>query len=144
MIGAPVKSHFCQIAIHYWSGPPALMRLRCMWHCSKCRVPDSTGWISGQLEVTPLQVPHQIITTCRYHYSLFECGTGEASGDSCRDCVQMRSVDQDEPVARAGIGSRGIVSERSGKRRIALNHRIALNQMHRDDAIELLRIESLP
>src|SRR6266403_515634 len=77
---------------------------------------------SGSLNVTPRQVPHQIITTRRYLYSLFECGTGEASCDSCRDCAHMRSVDQDEPVARAGIGSRWIVGDRFGKRRIALNH----------------------
>src|SRR5712692_11080773 len=92
----------------------------------------------GQRKVTPRQVPHQIITACRYLYSRFKGGTGEASCDSCRDRVHMRSVDQDEPVARARIGSRGIFSDRFGKRRIALN------QMHRDDAVELLRIEFLP
>src|SRR5258705_560139 len=50
----------------------------------------------------------------------------------------MRSVDQNEPVTRARMGSRWILSDRFGKRRIALT------QMHRDDAVELLRIESLP
>jgi hypothetical protein len=63
------------------------------------------GLDSGSLNVTPRQVPHQIITACRYLYSRFEGGTGEASCDSCGDRVHMRSVDQDEPVAGAGIGN---------------------------------------
>src|SRR5258707_4598717 len=96
------------------------------------------GLDSGQLEVPPRQAQNKPKTARRYLYSLFECGTGEASCDSCRDRIQMRSVDQNEPVARARIGSRGIVRDRLGKRRIALN------QMHRDDAVQLLTIEVVP
>src|SRR5712671_277372 len=98
----------------------------------------ATRYDLGQRKLILRQVPHQIITACRYLYSAFQCGTGKASCDSCRDRVHMRSVDQHEPVARAGIGSRGIVGDWFGKRRIALN------QMHRDDAVELLRTEFFP
>src|SRR6266481_6398512 len=96
------------------------------------------GGDSGPRNVIPRECLYQTITVRCYFYSLFECGTGEARCDNGRDRVDMRSVDQDKPVARARIGSRGIFSDRLGKRRIALN------QMHRDDAVELLRIESLP
>src|SRR6476660_3994849 len=65
---------------------------------------------SGQ-RVILHQVPHQIITACRYLYSAFECGTGEASLDSCRGRVDMRSIDQHEPVAAAG-GAKAYEAER--------------------------------
>src|SRR5436190_6564597 len=108
-----------------------------MWHCNIAKSELSCIDL-GQSNVTPRQVQHQIIAAYRYPYSRLKSGTGEASCDSCRDRAQMRPVDQHEPVARAGIGSRGIVRERFGKRRIALD------QMHRDDAVELLGIEFLP
>src|SRR5438034_3523944 len=107
-----------------------------MWHCNIAKSELSCIDL-GQSNVTPRQVQHQIIAAYRYPYSRLKSGTREAGSDSCRDRVDMRSVDQDEPVARARIESCGIVSDWPGK------HRIALNQVHRDDAVERHRIESL-
>src|SRR5258707_5909690 len=104
MIGAAVKSHFCLIAIHYWSDRfNAVHYIAC--GSATYAILRATRLDLGQRKVILRQVPHQIITACRNLYSTFECGTGKASIDSCRDRLDMRSVDQDEPVAGAGIGS---------------------------------------
>src|SRR6266404_4829238 len=71
-----------------------------MWHCNIAKSELSCIDL-GQSNVTPRQVQHQIIAAYRYPYSRLKSGTGEASSDSCRDRVDMRSIDQDEPVARA-------------------------------------------
>src|SRR6202795_3702888 len=93
---------------------------------------------SGRLDVALGQVPHQMVTPDRYRYSAREsCGAGEMRGVHRRDRVHIRAVDQHEPVARAGIGN-PVFRERLRQ------HRIALDQMHRDDSVELSRIQLLP
>src|SRR5207237_2895438 len=42
------------------------------------------GLDSGQVKVVPRQIPHQIITACRYRYSRLKSGTRDAGSDSCR------------------------------------------------------------
>src|ERR1700737_4262646 len=129
MIGATLKSHFCLIAIPYWSGPPALMLLQSM--CSAAYViVGSSGIDLGQSNVALGQIPHQIINARRYLSSPLErCGASESRCDGRRDRIHMRPVNQDKPVARPGVWTRGIVGDRFGK------DGIALDQMHGDDSV---------
>src|SRR5438067_1100808 len=101
----PHKGNFARSpAFNAWR-TSALMLMKIMWRCSISR----TGFSRECARQIALgEVPHQAVDAVCYH-QWFERGV-VVDPRCCRgDRVDVGGVDQDEPVAGAGVGRRRIV-----------------------------------
>src|SRR5450631_358192 len=109
-----------------------------MRHCN-IRMVRPTRIDLGQRNIAAGQIPHQFVDTARYLRSGPKCRrSSEMRRDDSRNRVHFGSIDQDKPVAGAGIGYRRVIGDRPRQRLIALD------QMHGDDSVEFFLIELLP